>query len=304
MKTTIKKPIIPEVRKYYYGLGEIKHKKMKADSPIKAMGVSYSFSTDPTYLSNPFNPVGVLFEAGYNVEGEESSMFFLSPKDATDLGNSLIEAANKCADYNTVLYNRDKMVNILRKNIERGYVDTLVVKYHKRFSSEINDKYTHIYNIYPIYKKGIVNNHFNFNIPLCITNFTTVNGNNVDPRTLTILMRNTIDAMFRNNIPHYSCLSKEDNDKIAESTKFKIKFVNIRKIVKQDYEYSRLDNMKIKTEYKEKQKKLLNNAQYAAERDSRLSKTLKNVPRDKNGKIDFEAAIKTMGIKMDFNGKK
>ena len=86
--------------------------------------------------------------------------------------------------------------------------------------------------------------------------------------------------------------------------KFKIKFVNIRKIVERDYNLSVIDNKRNKAKYKEKQKSLLDNAQYAAERDVRLSKALKNVSRDKNGSINFIEAVKAMGIKLDFNGKK
>ena len=86
--------------------------------------------------------------------------------------------------------------------------------------------------------------------------------------------------------------------------KFKIKFVNMRKVVERDYNTSVDDNMRNKIKYKEKQKSLLNNAQYAAERDARLAETLKYVPRDKNGRINFAEAVKAMGIKLDFNGKK
>ena len=60
----------------------------------------------------------------------------------------------------------------------------------------------------------------------------------------------------------------------------------------------------IKKKYKNQQKTLLRNAQIAAERDVRLSKALKDVPRDKNGRINFTEAVKAMGIKLDFNGKK
>ena len=86
--------------------------------------------------------------------------------------------------------------------------------------------------------------------------------------------------------------------------KFKIKFVNMRKVIERDYNTSVSDNVINKEKYKNQQKTLLRNAQYAAERDARLSKALKDVPRDKNGRINFTEAVKAMGIKLDFNGKK
>ena len=78
----------------------------------------------------------------------------------------------------------------------------------------------------------------------------------------------------------------------------------MRKVIERDYNTSVIDNKRNKEKYKENQKLLLNNAQYAAERDARLAKSLKDVPRDKNGRINFTEAVKAMGIKLDFNGKK
>ncbi len=307
MKTTIKKPIIP-------GVGErmniahvqtcsVKYNNMIIKSPVKSIESKYHFDINPMYLVSAFNMTGVMLESYYGPEDECPSSFILSPEDAIRLGNSIIDAANKCAEYNKVLYNRDKMVNMLKSNIEKGYVDTLVIKYHKKCSMEINNPYTHIYNICPIYKEKIKNNHFNFNIPLTITDFTTIDGIDVDPSDLVHGMKDSVYAMFL-NCAHYSCLSEEDNEKINEMRKFKIKFVNMRKIIERDYNISVIDNKRNRAKYKEKQKSLLDNAQYAAERDARLAESLKNVPRDKNGRINFTEAVKAMGIKLDFNGKK
>ncbi len=307
MKTTIKKPIIPGVGARmnvpHVQTCSAEFKNIILESPIKAIESKYYFDVNPMYLTNAFNMTGVMLESYYGPKDENPSSFILSPEDAIKLGNSIIEAANKCAEYNKILYNRDKMVNILKSNIEKGYVDTLVIKYHKKCSMEINNPYTHIYNIYPIYKEKIKNNHFNFNIPLTITDFTTVGGENFKPNYLIRGMKYSIYAMFC-DCEYYSCLSEEENKKLDEMRKFKIKFVNIRKIVERDYNLSVIDNKRNKAKYKEKQKSLLDNAQYAAERDVRLSKALKNVSRDKNGSINFIEAVKAMGIKLDFNGKK
>ena len=139
---------------------------MILESPIKSIESKYYFDVNPMYLVNAFNMTGVMLESYYGPKDESPSSFILSPEDAIRLGNSIIDTANKCAEYNKILYNRDKMVNMLKSNIEKGYVDTLVIKYHKKCSMEINNPYTHIYNVYPIYKEKIKNNHFNFNIPL------------------------------------------------------------------------------------------------------------------------------------------
>ena len=307
MKTTIKKPIIPGVGARmnvpHVQTCSAEFKNIILESPIKAIESKYCFNVNPMYLTNAFNMTGVMLESYYGPKDENPSSFILSPEDAIKLGNSIIEAANKCAEYNKILYNRDKMVNILKSNIEKGHVDTLVIKYHKKCSMEINNPYTHIYNIYPIYKEKIKNNHFNFNIPLTITDFTTVDGKNFNPNYLIRDMKISIYAMFC-DCAYYSCLSEEENKKLDEMRKFKIKFVNMRKVVETDYNLSVIDNKRNKAKYKEKQKSLLDNAQYAAERDVRLSKALKNVSRDKNGSINFIEAVKAMGIKLDFNGKK
>jgi hypothetical protein len=307
MKTTIKKPIIP-------GVGErmniphiqtcsAEYNNMILESPIKSIESKYYFDVNPMYLVNAFNMTGVMLESYYGPKDESPSYFILSPEDAIRLGNSIIDAANKCAEYNKILYNRDKMVNMLKSNIEKGYVDTLVIKYHKKCSMEVNNPYTHIYNVYPIYKEKIKNNHFNFNIPLTITDFTTIDGTDINPNDLIRGMKDSIYAMFCNHT-YYSCLSEEENKKLDEMRKFKIKFANMRKVIERDYNTSVIDNKRNKEKYKENQKLLLNNAQYAAERDARLAESLKDVPRDKNGRINFAEAVKAMGIKLDFNGKK
>ena len=307
MKTTIKKPIIPGVGARmnipHVQTCSAKHNNMILESPIKSIESKYYFDVNQMYLTNAFNMTGVMLENYYGPKDENPSSFILSPEDAIKLGNSIIETANKCAEYNKILYNRDKMVNMLKSNIEKGYVDTLVIRYHKKCSMEVNNPYTHIYNIYPIYKAKIKNNHFNFNIPLTITDFTTVGGENINPNDLIQGMKDSIYAMFC-NCPYYSCLSEEENKKLDEMRKFKIKFVNMRKVIERDYNTSVSDNVINKEKYKNQQKTLLRNAQYAAERDVRLSKALKDVPRDKNGKINFTEAVKAMGIKLDFNGKK
>mgnify|MGYP004455262675 CR=1 FL=1 len=307
MKTTIKKPIIPGVGGRmnipHIQTCSAKYNNMILKSPVKSIESKYYFDVNPMYLVNAFNMTGVMLESYYGPKDESPSSFILSPEDAIRLGNSIIDAANKCAEYNKVLYNRDKMVNMLKSNIEKGYVDTLVIKYHKKCSMEINNPYMHIYNIYPIYKEKIKNNHFNFNIPLSITDFTTVSGENIDLNDLVRGMKSSIYAVFCNRA-YYSCLSEEENKKIDEMRKFKIKFVNMRKVIERDYNTSMSDNERNKAKYKEKQKSLLDNAQYAAERDARLAESLKNVPRDKNGRINFTEAVKAMGIKLDFNGKK
>ena len=307
MKTTIKKPIIPGVGARmniaHVQTCSAKYNSMILKSPVKSIESKYYFDVNPMYLVNAFNITGVMLESYYGPKVEGLSSFILSPEDAIRLGNSIIDAANKCAEYNKILYNRDKMVNILKSNIEKGYVDTLVIKYHKKCSMEINNPYTHIYNVYPIYKEKVKNNHFNFNIPLTITDFTTLSGDNINPNDLIRGMKDSIYAMVL-NCAHYSCLSEEENKKLDEMRKFKIKFVNMRKIVERDYNLSVIDNKRNKAKYKERQKSLLDNAQYAAERDVRLSEALKNVSRDKNGRINFTEAVKAMGIKLDFNGKK
>lgn len=307
MKTTIKEPIIPGVgRKMnvpHIQICSTKYNSMILESPIKSIESKYYFDVNPMYLVNAFNMTGVMLESYYGPKDESPSSFILSPEDAIRLGNSIIDTANKCAEYNKILYNRDKMVNILKSNIEKGYVDTLVIKYHKKCSMEINNPYTHIYNICPIYKEKIKNNHFNFNIPLTITDFTTIDGTDINPSDLIRGMKDSIYAMFCNRT-YYSCLSEEENKKLDEMRKFKIKFANMRKVIERDYNTSVIDNKRNKEKYKENQKLLLNNAQYAAERDARLAKSLKDVPRDKNGRINFTEAVKAMGIKLDFNGKK
>jgi hypothetical protein len=307
MKTTIKKPIIPGVGErmniVHVQTCSVKYNSMILESPIKSIESEYHFDVNPMYLVNAFNMTGVMLENYYGPEDQSHSSFILSPEDAIRLGNSIIDTANKCAEYNKILYNRDKMVNILKSNIEKGYVDTLVIKYHKKCSMEINNPYTHIYNIYPIYKEKIKNNHFNFNIPLTITDFTTIDGTDINPSDLIRGMNDSIYAMFCNRT-YYSCLSEEENKKLDEMRKFKIKFANMRKVIERDYNTSVIDNKRNKEKYKENQKLLLNNAQYAAERDARLAESLKDVPRDKNGRINFTEAVKAMGIKLDFNGKK
>ena len=306
MKTTIKKPIIPGVGARmnvpHVQTCSAEFKNIILESPIKAIESKYYFDVNPMYLTNAFNMTGVMLESYYGPKDENPSSFILSPEDAIELGNSIIAAANKCAEYNKILYNRDKMVNILKSNIEKGYVDTLIIKYHKKCSMEVNSPYTHIYNIYPIYKEKIKNNHFNFNIPLSITDFTTQNGTDFKPDELLMVMTTIVENMFGNFLP-YSCLSEEENKKIDETRRFKVKFVNVRKIIERDYKTSLSDNKRNRFIYEKKQRALLENAQYAAERDARLSKILKDI-RDKDGKLDFNEAVKAMGIKLDFNGKK
>lgn len=263
-------------------------------SPCDGIDCEYNFGVGFSDINLSSKDQSVVLTTNYYRSEDYKSIFFLDPRDAIALGTALIDKANEALNDAIITRNIDKMFSILKNSISKGYVETLVVKYHKDTSSKfIDNPFVHVYNIYPVYKSGIKNNHFNFNMPLAITNFTTNNGENIDKDDIKDIIKNRIESLFKPTAD-YSCLSEEDNDKINDLRSFKIKLVNFRKIINRDYERSVHDNETIKIRYKENQERLLANAQDRAERSAEISKAISSMPKRADGTIDFNKAMELL----------
>lgn len=264
-------------------------------SPADGIDSLYNFSVGLSDSNVSSRDQSVILTTNYDNSSEYLSTFFLDPSDAIALGTALIDRGKDALNDAFITRNIDKMVSILRNNISKGYVETLVVKYHKGTSAKyIDNEFVHIYNIYPIYKNGIKNNHFNFNMPLSITDFTTNNGEDISEDDIKDIIKYRINSLF-NNEATYSCLSEEDNEKINNLRSFKIKLVGFRKIIDKDYEVSKKRNYTNKIRYKENKERLLANAQDRAERSAEISRIISNAPKRADGTIDFNKAMELLG---------
>lgn len=263
-------------------------------SPCDGIDSLYNFSVGLSDINVSSIDQSVVLSTNYDRSSDYLSTFFLDPSDAIALGTALIDRANDALNDALITRNIDKTVSILRNNISKGYVETLVVKYHKSTSDKyVNNEFVHIYNIYPIYKDGIKNNHFNFNIPLAITDFTTNNGEDISKDDIKDIIKYRINSLF-NNKATYNCLSKEDNEKINNLRSFRIKLVGFRKIINKDYEISKRRNYTNKIHYEDNKKRLLANAQDRAERSAEISKIVSNMPKRADGTIDFNKAMELL----------
>lgn len=269
--------------------------KINTHSPADGIDSLYNFSVGLSDSNVSSRDQSVILTTNYDNSSEYLSTFFLDPSDAIALGTALIDRGKDALNDAFITRNIDKMVSILRNNISKGYVETLVVKYHKGTSAKyIDNEFVHIYNIYPIYKNGIKNNHFNFNMPLSITDFTTNNGEDISEDDIKDIIKYRINSLF-NNEATYSCLSEEDNEKINNLRSFKIKLVGFRKIIDKDYEVSKKRNYTNKIRYKENKERLLANAQDRAERSAEISRIISNTPKRADGTIDFNKAMELLG---------
>lgn len=263
-------------------------------SPADGIAALYNFGVGLSDINLSSRDQSVVLTTNYDNSTDYLSTFFLDPSDAIALGTALINRANEALSDAVITRNIDKMFSILKTNISKGYVETLVVKYHKDTSSKyIDNPFVHIYNIYPIYKNGIKNNHFNFNMPLSITDFTTNNGENISEDDIKDIIKYRINSLF-NNEATYSCLSEEDNEKINSLRSFKIKLVGVRKVINRDYEKSVHCNECKKINYEETKERLLVNAQDRAERSAEISKLISSMPKRADGTIDFNKAMEIL----------
>lgn len=273
-------------------LGDIT--KIDTYSPCDNIDCEYNFEVSFSGIDLSNKDQTVVLSSTYDRSNSYKSMFFLDPHDAIVLGTALIDKANEALNDAIVTRNVDKMLSILRNNISKGYVDTVVVKYKKDTSNRyINNQFIHVYNIYPIYKHGIKNNHFNFNIDLNITTFTTVDGEDIDKDNIKSIIIDRIKSLLKPEI-YYCCLSEEDNNKLNDFTSFKIKLVNFKKIIEKDYEKSVAYNKSIKVTYKKNKERLLVNAQDRAERSAEIAKVISTMPKRADGTIDFNKAMEIL----------
>ena len=311
--------------------GKADEKRLNTQSPMFDFDQKYNFKVEPFPMSNPmtgFNMACVSFDSTYDNKDEFLSKFFLDPEDAITLGSHLIRTALRCRAYNDPILLRDDYFDKLLLDIKLGYVDTLVVKYHKRYVQEFpvqllapysnyHNRFYHLYNIYPIYKDGIKNNHFNFNIPLNITDYTSYTG-----ETPNISLKDKIRKIFDTNI-RWTSDDIEDKD-IEElkrlnsiypglinipTRKLKIKLVNFRKIAKEDMEESIQWNTDRKVQYEKEKEEMTNvsldEAKERINRSNRIRDLIQSTPKEADGSIDFnkvmQSLVSTVGDPVDMN---
>lgn len=283
--------------------GKADEKVLNTQSPTFDFDQKYNFRIEPFAIpSSGGTTLGcVEFDSTYDNKDEYLSRFFLDPDDAITLGSHLIRTALRCKAYNTPIIDRDDYMNKLLLDIKLGYVDTLVVKFHKREcpefpTSESYDNYFwHLYNIYPIYRYGIKNGHFNFNIPLNITDYRSYSGD-----TSPISLKRKVEKAF--NIDSTLHVLDDDDAKtlkhlkhkyptlIAENSKpVKIKLVNVRKIAKEDMDESIEWNIDRKKELELKKQANINygEAEENIDRAAKIRELVKSTPKEADGTIDF-----------------
>lgn len=252
----------------------------------------YNFVIDSYIGSSDGNDeeYGVILTSTYDNNDDYSSSFFLTPSDAIILGTSLIEKGIFANEYGECIDNLFLMRNTLLTDIQCGYIDTLVIKLHKKRYKLSNDPSVHIFNIYPIYKEGIKNNHFNFNIPLKAINCDS-NGI-IDPKEY-------LSTLFNASDTYISSLGLDEeelkmlyklNDRIPGLingfSKVKIKLVNCR----QEFLKDEQRELRKLEELKEKQDKLVTDQSYddkSIRNKEALRELIKSTPKKADGSIDF-----------------
>lgn len=251
----------------------------------------YNFSID-SYIGSSDNEdeCGVVFTSTYDNNDDYSSSFFLTPSDAIKLGKSLIEKAIFAGEYSEYNDNLFVMRNTLLTDIQCGYIDTIVVKLHKKRYKLSNDPSVHIFNIYPIYKEDIQNNHFNFNIPLKAINCDS--SGIIDPKEYLTTLFNVGETYINSlglNEDELNLLYKLNNripGLINGFTKVKIKLVNCRQefLKDEERELRKLEELKKKQEEiitdQSKDDKSIRNKEA-------LRELIKSTPKKSDGSIDF-----------------
>lgn len=310
--------------------GKADIKKLTTQCPFFDFDQKYNFTIEPfskdeTPKMDGSNQSCVSFSSTYDNKEEYLSRFFLDPDDAITLGSHLIRTGLRCKAYNNPLFVRSDYLDKLLLDIGMGYVDTLIVKYHKKYIPEINydlnynNRFWHLYNIYPIYKYGIKNNHFNFNIPLNITDYTSYTG-----ETSNLSLKDKINRLFGidnvYNIDNMEDLSEEEKEIIknannkypglihSTNNKIKIKLVNFRKIAKEDMDESIKYNIDAKKKFEEKKEKMLNESVNAVKEREQINSNIRDLiqstPVAADGSIDFNKIMEKLVINNDQSNNK